>query len=84
MAGKNKKPWEQSFGRRPAGTRERRRVLILCEDSKSSCDYFKSFKIDPKRADVVALGIGMNTDSLNAFRKFKLAGNRGEDATPLG
>lgn len=59
------KPWEQKpSGRRPAETRERRRVLIVCEDSKSSCDYFKSFKIDPKRAEVFSVGTGMNTDSL--------------------
>jgi hypothetical protein len=59
------KPWEQKLpGRRPAETRERRRVLIVCEDSKSACDYFKSFKIDSKRAEVFPVGTGMNTDSL--------------------
>jgi hypothetical protein len=61
------KPWEQkSPGRRPAATQERRRVLIVCEDSKSACYYFKSFKIDPKRAEVFPVGTGMNTDSLVA------------------
>jgi hypothetical protein len=59
------KPWEQSIpGRRPSGMRERRRVLIVCEDEKSACYYFKSFKVDPKRAEVVPVGTGMNTDSL--------------------
>jgi hypothetical protein len=59
------KPWEQKpSGRRPAETRERRRVLIVCEDSKSSRFYFESFPIDPQRAEVVALGTGRNTDSL--------------------
>ena len=59
------KPWEQKPpGRRLAEMRERRRVLIVCEDSKSACDYFKSFKIDTKRAEVFPVGTGMNTDSL--------------------
>jgi hypothetical protein len=58
------KPWEQSSGRRPAETRERRRVLIVCEDTKSACHYFEAFKIDPKRAEVFPVGTGMNTDSL--------------------
>jgi len=59
------KPWEQKPpGRRPAETRARRRVLIVCEDSKSSRFYFKSFPIDAKRAEVLTSGTGMNTDSL--------------------
>jgi hypothetical protein len=59
------KPWERKPpGRRPAATQERRRVLIVCEDSKSACHYFESFKIDPKRAEVFPVGTGMNTDSL--------------------
>jgi hypothetical protein len=59
------KPWEQKTpGRRPAETRERRRVLIVCEDSKSACCYFDSFEFDPKRAEVFSVGTGMNTDSL--------------------
>ena len=39
-------------------------MLIVCEDSKSSCYYFQSFEVDPKRAEVVSLGTGMNADSL--------------------
>jgi hypothetical protein len=59
------KPWEQKpAGRQPPASRERRRVLIVCEDSKSSRFYFKAFKIDPKRAELLTLGTGMNTDSL--------------------
>lgn len=59
------KPWEQKTpGRRPAQTRERRRVLIVCEDTKSACHYFEAVKIDPKRAEVFPVGTGMNTDSL--------------------
>lgn len=59
------KPWEQKpLGRQPAETRERRRVLIACEDSKSACYYFESFKIDPRRAEVFPVGMGANTDSL--------------------
>jgi hypothetical protein len=59
------KPWEQkSSGRRLPETRERRRVLIVCEDTKSACDYFKAFKIDSERAEVFQVGTGMNTDSL--------------------
>jgi len=63
MAGNN--AWDQRpVGRRTAETRERRRVLIVCEDTKSACDYFRAFPIDPKRAEVIPLGTGMNTDSL--------------------
>ena len=59
------KPWDRDApGRRPAGARERRRVLIVCEDSKSARYYFEQFKVDPKRAEVQAVGTGMNTDSL--------------------
>jgi hypothetical protein len=63
MAGN--KPWETSpAGRKTEGAQLRRRVLIVCEDSKSSCLYFKSFEIDNERAEVFAVGTGMNTDSL--------------------
>ena len=44
--------------------RQRRRVLIYCEDSKSSADYLRSFPIDPKRVEVRVQDTGMNTDSL--------------------
>jgi hypothetical protein len=59
------KPWSKSAsGRAPSSSRERRRVLIVCEDSKSSTYYFKAFPIDPHRLEVKVLGTGMNTDSL--------------------
>lgn len=59
------KAWERGGASRlPSGTRERRRVLILCEDCKSSCFYFRAFNIAPERAEVVAVGTGRNTDSL--------------------
>jgi hypothetical protein len=59
------KAWERGrASRRSSETRERRRVLILCEDCKSSCFYFRGFKIAPERAEVLTVGMGMNTDSL--------------------
>ncbi len=44
--------------------RPRRRVLILCEDGKSATLYFKGFKLDTRRVEVLPIGTGMNTDSL--------------------
>jgi hypothetical protein len=70
------KPWDQNLsGRSSTGTQGRRRVLILCEDSKSSRFYFEGFKIDPKRAQVETVGAGMNTDSLveEAIRRKEIA-----------
>src|SRR5438445_13440248 len=59
------KPWERSLpGRGPTATRERRRVLIVFECSKSARYYIESFPIDRQRAEVLAVGTGMNTDSL--------------------
>ena len=52
------------LGRAPTATRERRRVLIVCEDSKSSRYYFESFPVDKQRIEISVLGFGMNTDSL--------------------
>ena len=51
-------------GRKPPGSQQRRKVLILCEDSKSSCYYFRGFPVDHERVEVVTVGTGMNTDSL--------------------
>src|SRR5260370_2446722 len=65
MAGNRPKPWEAaSVSRRGEGALRRRRVLIVCEDSKSSCFYLRAFKVDPERAEVLTVGAGMNTDSL--------------------
>jgi hypothetical protein len=58
------KPWDRPQNRRPSATLDRRRVLIVCEDEKSSRYYFESFPVDYKRAQVLAVGAGMNTDSL--------------------
>jgi hypothetical protein len=65
MASKRPKPWKrcQANGR-IRGIRNRRRVLILCEDEKSARLYFKGFKLDKRRVEVLAIGSGMNTDSL--------------------
>jgi hypothetical protein len=64
MAADKPKPWQTSSSGRREGTRKRRRVLIVCEDTKSSCLYFRAFNIDAERAEVITLGTGMNTDSL--------------------
>jgi hypothetical protein len=81
MAGNKPRPWETSpAGRRSEGAQRRRLVLIVCEDSKSSCLYFKGFKIDRERAEVLALGTGMNTDSLveEAIRLKQKAAEEGQ------
>src|ERR1043165_4547536 len=81
MAGTKPRPWETSpAGRRSDGAQGRRLVLIVCEDSKSSCLYFKGFKIDRERAEVLALGTGMNTDSLveEAIRLKQKAAEEGQ------
>lgn len=58
-------PWsKRDSGRAPEGSRKRRRVLIYCEDSKSSADYLKCFPVDGQRVEVKVVGTGMNTDSL--------------------
>ena len=41
-----------------------RRILILCEDEKSSRDYLAKFPYDPKQVVIECVGTGMNTDSL--------------------
>lgn len=68
------------LGRAPTGTRERRRVLIVCEDSKSSRYYFESFPVDERRIEIRVLGTGMNTDSLveEAVRKIEQAAKNGQ------
>jgi hypothetical protein len=61
MAGN--KPWQRGTGRRRSDILPRRRILIVCEDEKSSRYYFESFP-DRQRAEVVAVGTGLNTDRL--------------------
>ena len=65
MANRGGRPWDrhQQTGR-ITGARERRRVLIVGEDAKSSCLYFQGFKVDARRVEILTLGAGMNTDSL--------------------
>jgi hypothetical protein len=75
------KPWEHHrLGRAPSATRERRRVLIVCEDSKSSRYYFESFPVDKHRIEISVLPTGMNTDSLveEAVRKMEQAAKGGQ------
>ena len=85
------------LGRAPTATRERRRVLIVCEDSKSSRYYLESFPVDKQRIEISVLGSGMNTDSLveEAIRKIEQAAKSGQrysaawcvfdrDSFPLG
>jgi hypothetical protein len=59
-------------------TRDRRRTVIFCEDSKSSAYYFKSFPIDTDRFEVRIEGTGMNTVSLveEAVRAMRDASDR--------
>lgn len=80
MPSKRPRPWERhGTGGRVVGTRERRRVLILCEDEKSSRLYFAGFQLDKSRVYVLSIGMGMNTDSLvqNAIEKKQEAAQRG-------
>ena len=75
------RPWATpTRGRAPSGSRSRRRVLIFCEDSKSSVYYFRSFRVDPVRIELKILGTGMNTDTLaeEAIRSLGDAAKRGE------
>ena len=65
MSSNRRKPWTRPGSvRRLTGIRERRKVLILCEDQKSSCLYFEGFQLDPKRVQVLTVGTGRNTDGL--------------------
>jgi hypothetical protein len=59
------KPWERPARQTCLEADYRRsRVLIVCEDSKSSRLYFQGFPVDRERAIVEVVGTGMNTDSL--------------------
>lgn len=52
-------------GRKAQGKlRSLRRVLILCEDEKSSVLYLKKFPIDRSMVEIKCEGTGYNTDSL--------------------
>jgi len=62
------KPWDRGTKQRRDANAPRalRRVLILCEDTKSSVLYFKKFKVNPREIVLECVGTGMNTDSLVA------------------
>lgn len=63
MPSKNKKPWQR--GRKlPGKNRPLRRILILCEDEKSSVLYLEKFPVDTDVVEVDCEGTGKNTDSL--------------------
>ena len=51
-------------GQKTRRVRKTRRVLILCEDEKSSRDYFAAFPYKRDQIEIVCVGTGMNTDSL--------------------
>ena len=77
----NRKPWDrQGTGGRTLDVRPRRRVLILCEDEKSSRLYFEGFHLDTRRVEVRAVGTGRNTDSLveDAIRRNERANEAGQ------
>ncbi|RYD28552.1 MAG: RloB domain-containing protein [Verrucomicrobiaceae bacterium] len=56
------KPW--NTGRKELRKRTVRRVLILCEDGKSSRDYLASFPFDKQQVEITCVGTGMSTDRL--------------------
>lgn len=72
--------WEMRNRGRVTGRYDRRRVLILCEDEKSSRLYFEGFRIDRQRVEFVAVGTGFNTDTLvqEAIDKKRAGQTRGE------
>ncbi len=59
------KPWQQKSPKKRSEAKVKlRKVLIVCEDEKSSCYYFKAFEVNRERLEVKAIGTGMNTSSL--------------------
>jgi len=56
------KRWER--GQKQAQKRLLRRLLIICEDTKSTRLYLKKFPFDPNQVQIECVGTGMNTDSL--------------------
>lgn len=62
-------------GRKKLRPRKIRRILILCEDTKSSRDYFARFPHDENQVEIDCVGTGMNTDSLmeNAIKRAEAA-----------
>ncbi len=74
-----RKPWERYRAETEAAPREFRRILILCEDTKSAVDYLKQFPHDPDLVKLERIGTGMNTDSLmeEAIRRTEKAAELG-------
>lgn len=66
MPPRNESPWlpRQDQPTRRAAFRPLRRVLIVCEDEKSSKLYLDSFPVDRRRIEILTVGTGRNTDSL--------------------
>jgi hypothetical protein len=66
MPPRNDAPWSPREGRpgRQTAFRPLRRVLVVCEDEKSSKLYLDNFPIDRRRIDIRTIGTGRNTDSL--------------------
>lgn len=66
-------------GRKRQRVRKARRILILCEDTKSSRDYFERFPHDKDQVEIDCIGTGMNTDSLmaDAVKRAKAARDEG-------
>jgi len=64
-------------GQKQPRTRTLRRLLILCEDTKSSCLYLRQFPFDPNQVQIECVGTGMSTDSLmeEAIRRKEKAEN---------
>ena len=58
------KPWNKSHSRKFAETRTTRKVLVLCEDSKTAPYYFRKFPFDAEDVLIEVVGTGINTDSL--------------------
>jgi len=65
--------------RKAAKTRPLRRILILCEDTKSSRDYLAAFPHDKELVEIECIGTGRNTDGLmeNAIERASDARSRG-------
>lgn len=66
-------------GRKTAQTRPLRRILILCEDTKSSRDYLAAFSHDRELVEIEFIGTGRNTDSLmeSAIERARSARSQG-------
>lgn len=56
------KSWDR--GQKQPQKRVLRRLLIICEDTKSAVLYLKKFPFDPKQVQIECVGTGKNTDSL--------------------